>query len=192
MNLNFNVDQLSKATKTQIETQLQAVSGLTEQALHTVAGLVELNIATVKASLEDASAVTQEVLAAKDPQTAMVVLQSHAQPAADKAISYARHVAAIASKAQAELTEVAKARAAETSAHVNTLINDLTKVAPAGTESFVDAMKTGIANANAAYEQFMKVAQSSYDKYQEQLHEMSGQFAPVVAKPVAKAKKAAA
>ena len=36
MNLNFNVDQLSKATKTQIESQLQAVSGMTEQALHTV------------------------------------------------------------------------------------------------------------------------------------------------------------
>ncbi len=191
MNLNFNVDQLSKATKTQIENQLQAVSGLTEQALHTVSGLVELNIATVKASLEDASAVTQEVLSAKDPQAALAVLQAHAQPTADKAVSYARHVAAIASKAQADLTEVAKARAAETSAHVNALIGDLTKAAPAGTESFVDAMKHGVANANAAYEQFIKVAQSSYDKYQEQLQELSGQFAPV-AKAAAKPKKAAA
>ncbi|MEO0318312.1 MAG: hypothetical protein RL404_1989 [Pseudomonadota bacterium] len=191
MNMNFNVDQLSKATKTQIESQLQAVSGLTEQALHTVAGLVELNIATVKASLEDVAAVTQEVLSAKDPQAALAVLQSHAQPTADKAASYARHVAAIASKAQADLAEVAKARAAETSAHVNSLIGDLTKAAPAGTESYVDAFKQGVANANAAYEQFIKVAQSSYDKYQEQLHEMSGQFAPV-AKTVAKAKKVAA
>ncbi len=191
MNLNFNVDQLSKATKTQIETQLQAVSGMTEQALHTVSGLIELNIATVKASLEDVSAVTQEVMSAKDPQAALAVLQSHAQPTADKAVSYARHVAAIASKAQADLAEVAKARAAETSAHVNALIGDLTKAAPAGTESFVDAMKHGVANANAAYEQFIKVAQSSYDKYQEQMQELSGQFAPV-AKTAATAKKAAA
>ena len=191
MNLNFNVDQLSKATKTQIESQLQAVSGLAEQALHTVSGLVELNIATVKASMEDVSAVTQEVLAAKDPQAALAVLQSHAQPTADKAASYARHVAAIASKAQADLAEVAKERTAETTAHVNALINDLTKAAPAGTESFVDAMKHGVANASAAYEQFIKMAQSSYDKYQEQLHEMSSQFVPV-AKAPAKAKKAAA
>ncbi len=191
MNLNFNVDQLSKATKTQIENQLQAVSGLTEQALHTVSGLVELNIATVKASLEDASAMTQEVLAAKDPQAALAIFQSHAQPTADKAASYARHVAAIASKAQADLAEVAKARAAETSAHVNSLINDLTKAAPTGTESFVDAFKQGVAGASAAYEQYIKVAQASYDKYQEQLQEMSGQFAPVV-KAAAKAKKAAA
>ena len=145
----------------------------------------------MKASLEDVSTVTQEVLAAKDPQAALAVLQSHAQPTADKAASYARHVAAIASKAQADLAEVAKARAAETSAHVNALINDLTKSAPAGTESFVDAMKHGVANASAAYEQFIKMAQTSYDKYQEQLHEMSSQFAPV-AKAPAKAKKVAA
>ena len=191
MNLNVNVDQLSKATKTQIESQLQAVSGLTEQAMHTVSGLIELNIATIKASLEDVSAVTQQVLAAKDPQAALVVLQAHAQPGTDKAVSYARHVAAIASKAQAELADVAKARAAETNAHVHALINDLTKVAPAGSEPFVDAFKHGIANASAAYEQFIKVAQSSYDKYQEHMHEMSAQFAPL-AKTAAKAKKAAA
>jgi phasin family protein len=191
MNMNLNVDQLSKATKSQIESQLQAVSGLAEHVMHTVSGLVELNIATVKASLEDMSAVSQEVMAAKDPQAALAVLQAHAQPSADKAMSYARHVAAIASKTQAEMADVAKARAAETSAHVHALINDLTKAAPAGTEPFVDAVKQGVANANAAYEQFIKVAQSSYDKYQEQLHEMGGQFAPV-SKAAAKAKKAAA
>ena len=192
MNLNFNVDQLSKATKTQIENQLQAVSGLTEHALHTVSGLVELNIATVKASLEDVSAVTQEVLSAKDPQAAFAVLQSHAQPAADKAASYARHVAAIASKAQAELAEVAKARAAETSAHVNALIGDLTKAAPAGTETFVEAFKANFANANAAYAKFLQASQSAYDKYQDQLHDMSTHFAPVAAAKPAKSKKAAA
>ncbi len=191
MNFNVNVDQLSKATKSQIENQLHAASSLAEQALHAVTGLVELNVATAKASMEDMSAVTQEILAAKDPQAAMAVIQAHAQPSADKAVSYARHVAAIASKAQAELADVAKARAAETAAHVNALVNDLTKSAPAGTESFVDAFKTGVANANAAYEQFFKVAQTSYDKYQEQLGEMGAHFA-TTAKPAKSAKKVAA
>jgi len=62
----MNVDQLSKATKTQFEAQLHSMSDLAEKALHSVSELAELNLATAKASLEEASAIVQEVLAAKD------------------------------------------------------------------------------------------------------------------------------
>ena len=74
---------------------------------------------------------------------------------------------------------------------MNAIVDDVTKAAPAGSENFVNAFKVSVANVNAAYEQFVKVSQNSFDKYQEQLHEMTSHFAPAAAKP-AKAKKAAA
>lgn len=70
MTMNVNVDQLSKATKTQVQAQLNTMSDLAEKALHSVSELAELNLATAKASLEEASAIVHEVLAAKDLQSA--------------------------------------------------------------------------------------------------------------------------
>ena len=190
MNTNA-IDQFAKVSKTQAEAQLHALSELAEKALHSVAELAELNLATAKASLEEGSAMVQELLAAKDPQAAAALLQSHAQPAAEKAASYGRHLAAIASKAQADLTKLAQERVAETAAHVNALVDDVTKAAPAGSENFINVFKANVANVNAAYEQFVKVSQGSFEKFQEQLHDMTSHFAPAAAKP-AKAKKAAA
>jgi phasin family protein len=190
--MNMNVDQLSKATKTQVEAQLHTMSHLAEKALHSVSELAELNIATAKASLEEASAIVQEVMSAKDLQSFFVVVQSQEQPTAEKAVSYSRHLAAITSKAQADLTKAAQERVAEAAANMNTLVNDLTKAAPTGTESFVEAFKSNFANANAAYAKFLQASQSAYDKYQDQLHEMSNHFSPVPAAKPAKSKKAAA
>lgn len=188
--MNIAIDHLSKATKTQAEAQIHTISAIAEKAMHAVAELAELNAATMKASLEDSSAIAQEILAAKDPQSAFVIVQSQAQPTAEKAASYARHLAAIATKAQAEFGKVAQERMAETTAHFHSLVNDLSKTAPAGSEPFVDLFKSNLANANAMYEQFAKAGQTAYDHFQSQLGEMGSHFG-VATKP-AKSKKAAA
>ena len=189
--MNTAVDQFAQVTKSQAEAQLQVLSALAEKALHSVAELAELNIATAKASLEESSAMVQEILGAKDPQAAAALLQSQAQPAAEKVASYGRHLAAIASKAQADLTAVTQERIFETTASVNAMVDKLTEAAPAGSENFINIFKANVANVNAAYEQFAKFSQNSFGKYQEQLHEMTSHFTPVAPKP-AKAKKAAA
>lgn len=74
---------------------------------------------------------------------------------------------------------------------MNGLIDDLTKSAPAGSEAIVSAMKACVANSNAAYEQFVKVSQTAFDNFQEQLHQAGNQFSAGTTKP-AKAKKSAA
>lgn len=188
--MNIAIDQLSKATKTQAEAQLQALSSIAEKAMHAVTELAELNVATVKASLEDSSAIANEILSAKDPQAAFIIVQSQAQPAAEKAASYGRHLAAIATKAQAELGKVAQERLAETTAHFNALVNDLSKAAPAGSEPMVDLFKGNLGQFNSLFEQFTKAGQTAYDQFQSQMNDMGSQFG-VVAKP-AKSKKAAA
>jgi len=110
-----NADQLSNATKASIDAQLAVMSEITNKALHSVAELAELNIATAKATLEHASSAAQQLLAAKDAQEIFQLTSSQAQPNAEKMLAYSRHLAGIASKAQAELTKTTEARVAETS-----------------------------------------------------------------------------
>jgi hypothetical protein len=121
-----------------------------------------------------------------------VIVQSQAQPSAEKAASYARHLTAIATKAQAELGKVAQERMAETTAHFHSLVNDMSKTAPAGTEPFVDMFKSNMANANAMYEQFAKAGQTAYDHFQSQLGDMGSHFGVPTKAPKSKKPSAAA
>jgi phasin family protein len=176
--VNPAVNQLSQATKTSMEVQLHAMTELAEKALQGVSELVELNMATAKASFEETSAVVQQILSAADAQEAFHLVQAQAQPSAEKAASYGRHLASIATRTQGEIAKSTQERVADTARHVNGLIDDLTQ-------------KAGIANSNAAYEQFAKVSQTAFDNFQEQLHSASNQFATSATK-AAKSKKSAA
>lgn len=189
--MNPAVNQLSQATKTSMEVQLNAMTELAEKALQGVSELVELNMATAKASFEETSAVVQQMLSAADAQEAFHLVQAQAQPSAEKAASYGRHLASIASRTQGEITKTTQERVSDTTRHVNGLIEELTKTAPAGSEVFVNAWKAGFASYNSAYEQFAKVSQSTFDNFQEQMHTAGNQFASSTTKAT-KSKKSAA
>ena len=183
-----NTEQFSTATKETFDTQLAAMNELANKALHSVAELVELNMNTVKASLEHSAAAAQQMLAAKDPQEALTMVSSQAQPNAEKVLAYGRHLAGIASKAQAEFTKAAEARMADTSRQVHKLIEDLSKSAPAGSESAIAMLKTAIVNANAGYEQMSKAAKQASETLEDNMNQAAKHFAPSAEKP-ARAKK---
>ena len=88
-------DQFSNATKASIDAQIAAMNDFANKTLHSMAELVELNIATAKASLEHSSAAAQQILSAKDAQEVFALTSSQAQPNAEKALAYGRHVASI-------------------------------------------------------------------------------------------------
>lgn len=183
-----NADQFSSATKNSIDSQLTAMNDFASKAFQNVAELVELNISTAKASLEHASAAAQQLLAAKDPQEVIAMTTSQAQPNAEKALAYGKHLASITAKAHAEFTKAAEARLAETTRHVSTLIDDLTKSAPAGTEKAVEMLKATIANANAGYEQMSKATKHATETMEEKINEAVKHFVPATEKP-SRAKK---
>lgn len=179
-------EQLSKVTKASIDTQLAAMNELATKALHSVAELVELNIATAKESLAHTQSAAKQMLSAKDAQDLMSLSSSQAQPGAEKALAYARHAAAIVTKAQAEFTKSTEARIGETTKQVNQLIDELSKAAPAGSEQAVAMLKTSVANANAAVEQMVKGSKQALSSMENSFDEVASHF--TAAKP-ARAKK---
>jgi len=180
-------DQISNATKASIDAQLAAMSDIANKALHTVAELAELNISTAKASLEHVSAAAQQMLTAKDAQEFIQLSSAQAQPNAEKALAYTRQLANITTKAQAELTKTTEARVAETLRQLNKLIDDLAKVAPAGSENAVAALKAiieiGSSNTKAAYEQVIKASKHAIETAEDSINEAAKHFVPVNEKP---------
>jgi len=154
-------EQFSNATKASFETQFATFSSLTAKAFEGVEKLVELNITAAKASLEESSNAARQLLSAKDPQEFFSLTAAQLQPSAEKAMSYSRQVAAITAGTQAEFTKAAETQIAETNRKVISLVDEVSKNAPAGSENVVAAFKASLGNASAGYEQMTKTTKQA-------------------------------
>ncbi len=175
-------EQFSNATKANFESQFAIFSSLTAKAFESVEKLVELNLTAAKASLEESAITTRQLLAAKDPQEFFSLTAAQAQPTAEKALSYGRQVAAIAAGTQAEFTKAAEEQIAETNRKVISLVDEVTKNAPAGSENVVSVIKATIGNANAGYEQLSKTAKQAREAVETNVNAAVNQFTQAVQK----------
>ena len=175
-------EQFSSATKSNLEAQFALFSSLTGKAFESIEKIVELNLTAAKATLEESTATTKQLLAAKDPQEFFSLTAAQAQPTAEKAIAYGRHLAAITSGAQAEFSKAAESQIAETNRKVISLVEEVTKNAPAGSENAVALFKSAIGNANAGYEQFTKSSKQAVETIEANLASAVSQFTQAAAK----------
>ncbi|RZT08925.1 phasin family protein [Duganella sp. CF402] len=181
-------EQFSNATKANFEAQFAIFSTLTNKAFEGVEKFVDLNLTAAKASLEESSSATKQLLAAKDPQEFFSLAAAQAQPSAEKTIAYGRHLATIASSTGAEFSKAAETQIAETNRKVISLVEEVSKNAPAGSENAVALFKSAIGNASAGYEQFTKTAKQAVESLETNLNAAVGQFTAAAAK-AAPAKK---
>ncbi len=183
-----NQDQFAAATKANFEAQIALITSLTNKAFESVEKLVDLNLNAVKSSLEDSNSAAKQLLAAKDPQELSSLLAAQAQPSAEKALAYGRHVASIASSAQAEFTKAAEEQVAEANRKVLALIEEASKNAPAGSENVVALVKSAFGTANASYEQLANSTKQAVEALEANLNTAVSQMSQAATK-TAKAKK---
>lgn len=181
-------EQLSTASKANIEANLALLSNLTNKAFENVGKIAELNLAAAKSSLEESNAAAKQLFAAKDAHEWFSFSAAYAQPAAEKVQAYLRHLASIASEAQAEFTKTAETQIAESSRKVLELVEELSKNAPAGSENAVALVKSAIGNVSAGYEQFSKSAKQAAETIEANLNNAVNNLT----QPVAKAARASA
>lgn len=159
-------EQFAAAQKANFET----LFGLTTKAFEGVEKLVELNLQVVKSTLAESQENAQRALSVKDAQELLALQASFAQPVAEKALSYGRHVYEIVSATQGEFTRVAEAQFEEQNRKVQALVENVAKNAPAGSETAVAVMKSAITAANTTYEtvhkatkQAVEIAESNFN-----------------------------
>jgi phasin family protein len=182
-------EQFSTVAKANFEAQLSILTALTSKAFESVEKVVDLNINVAKASLEDSAITARQLLSAKDPQEFFSLSAAQAQPTAAKAIAYGRHLAGIASSAQAELTRAAEEQFAETGRKVSALVDDVSKNAPAGSENVIAIVKSAIGNANAGYEQFSKTTKQAVEAMEANMNSAVNQFSQATEKTASRARK---
>ncbi|WP_211455287.1 phasin family protein [Collimonas antrihumi] len=182
-------EQFSTAIKANFEAQLAMINALTGTALEGVTKVIELNVGAAKASAAESAVTAKQLLAAKDPQEFFALSAAQAQPNTEKALAYGRHLAAIASSTQAEITETTEAQIASAHSKVIGLLNEVAKNAPAGSESAIAILKSAFDNANAGYEQLTKTAKQAAEALETNLTTVTSQLSQTVEKAVEKTAK---
>ncbi len=108
----FMPDQFAAVQK----SSLNQLFALTNMAFDGFQKLTELNLQAVRTTLAEGQGNVEAVLAGKDLREVFAVQGNLAQPAAEKAVAYARHVYEIASNTQVELTKQSRASTNSTTA----------------------------------------------------------------------------
>ncbi len=175
-------EQIQAANKANVETIL-AVANAQFAAFEKLAGL---QAGAVKSAFEDSIANTRALLGAKDMQEFVSLQNSFTQPAIERAIAYSKSVYEVATEANAELSKVAERRVAEWNENFVSLLDKVSKNAPAGSDVAVAAVKSMLAAANSAYDNLTKVAKQATE-----IAEANVTAATETVKGLAKAKKAA-
>src|SRR5476649_1333440 len=175
-------EQFSAATKSQLEAQLNLLNNYASKAVESAQKVLALNISTTKASVEKSSAAARRLLEAKDPQE---FFSAGKAPGFDNLLAYSRELFSIASAAQAELIQSAKAQIEQAAPAAKAVVAK--PVAPAAKVKLAEVKKAAaapvVAAAAAAAPADVAVAAPTAEPTP----------APkAIAKPVAKAKPAAA
>lgn len=179
-------DQISVATKANLEANFALCTSLTNKTLESIEKLIKLNLAAVKASMEESSVATKQIFAAKDPQELITLISAQTKPNFDKALAYGSHLAGIASSTQAEFTKAAETQIAEASRKVNELVEEVAKKAPAGSEGMIAIVKSALGNASTSYEQLTKTTKQAVEALEANMNsavdQLSNSVMPVAAK----------
>jgi phasin family protein len=155
----MTVDQILAAQKANVET----LFGLTNKAFAGVEKLMELNIHASKAALSEASDNAKAALSVKDAQELLALQAGLFQPLAEKTASYSRHLYDIASSTGAEFGAALEAQTAEGQKKFMSMIDGVSKNAPAGSESAVAMMKSAVSAANNAFDSVQKAVKQASD-----------------------------
>ncbi len=184
-------EQFSAATKANFDDQLAALSDLTSKLFASVEKVVELNLTVAKTTFEETSHAAKQLISAKDAQEFFTLTSAHAQPNADKALAYARHLGSITAGAQAEFTKATEAHVADTNRKVVAFVDEISKNAPAGSENAIAILKSAIGNANASYDQINKSAKQVVETLETNLNTAVNQITQATAKAAPRASKKA-
>jgi phasin family protein len=175
-------EQIQAANKANVESLL-AIANAQFAAFEKFANI---SAGAVKTAFEDSIANTRALLGAKDVQEFVSLQNSFTQPAIEKAIAYSKSVYEVATEANAELSKVAERRVTEWNENFVSLLDKVSKNAPAGSDVAVAAVKSMLAAANSAYDNLTKVAKQATE-----IAEANVAAATETVKGLAKAKKAA-
>jgi phasin family protein len=182
-------EQFTASARAQMESQLHMATSLTDTMIDSVEKVIGLNLQAAKASLDNSVGNVQQLLSLKDPQEFLNVSTAQSQPQVDIALTYARHLASIATATHVELTKVAETQVTESSRHWISLLDSFSKAAPAGSDTAISMMKSAIDNVSSGYAQLNRSAKVAIEAMEHQMSAASSQLSQFAPRAASRAKK---
>ncbi|MFT4243233.1 MAG: phasin family protein [Acidovorax sp.] len=157
--MTLTAEQILASHKANLET----LFGLTTKAFEGVEKLIELNVTASRAALNEAASHAQAVLSVKDAQELLTLQAGLLQPLAEKTAAYSRHLYDIAAGTGAEFTKAFEAQTADSQKAFTSLVDSISRNAPAGSETAVAVMKSAVSAATNAFESVQKAVKQASD-----------------------------
>jgi phasin family protein len=148
--------QVSEQVVAFSKSQLDALLKVAELTAENVEKLTDVQFNAAKTAYADSVKALKQLAAIKDPNEFASVTTGLAQPAWDKAATYAKSVYDVVSTAQTELASVLEEQVADFNKNMVVTLDAAMKSAPAGSESAIAAVKSAIHSANTVYETLAK------------------------------------
>jgi phasin family protein len=152
------------------KVNLDILFGLGNTVVEGVGKLAELNMQAASSTLADSFDLAQKALAVKEPEDWVALQDRLAAPTAEKMQSYNRQLFDIVLSTQAEFAKVAQAQCEAYGRQVQSMMEDVTKNAPAGSEAALAALDSAVKAAGTLVEtvqktseQAVEVARSNFD-----------------------------
>ena len=140
---------------------VEALIGLAHSQFAAFERVSALTFNATKSVFEDSVAHTKALMGAKDVQELVNLNTAATQPSIEKVIAYSRSVYDVTTQTQGELTKLVESQASEFNKSVVSLVDKVSKNAPAGSDVAVAAVKSALAAANSAYDSMSKMSKQA-------------------------------
>lgn len=147
--------QVSNATRSQIEGQLAAWTALHNTLLEGVAKLADLNMQAVRESIDGSATLSRDLFKSANPQEFFATATEQFQPNIERLATYGHHTMDIANGIGAGIGRVVQEEIASVNQQPASTMKDLFGPTPVGAASLADWMRTAFDAANAGYEQLI-------------------------------------
>ena len=140
---------------------VEALIGLAHSQFAAFERVSALTFNATKSVFEDSVAPTKALMGANDVQELVNLNTAATQPSIEKVIAYSRSVYDVTTQTQGELTKLVESQASEFNKSVVSLVDKVSKIAPAGSDVAVAAVKSALAAANSAYDSMSKMSKQA-------------------------------
>jgi phasin family protein len=181
-----NTDQYTSASKAFFESQIDAISALTNIVVDGTEKIATLNMAAVKASTDGSIVAAKDLLAAKNSQAFLSLPTEYARPNTEKISAYIRDLTDIVSTTQADFSKVAESQVAKVQNNVSDVVDAIAKNAPAGSEDAIAMLKSSVAKGNDGYEKMNSAAKQAVNDTEAHVTKASNKFTEDVKKATTK------
>ena len=147
-------EQLTTWSKTNLDTAVR-FAGI---ALDGAERLLEVQLKAAKTVFADGVQQAKALAEVKDPQEFAQLKNTLVQPNLENATAYVKEVYDVATATQSEISKLVEEQVAEFNKQVVTGLDRLVKLAPAGSEVAVAAVKSTISAINSTYDNLSKSA----------------------------------